>query len=125
ATAFSSPAFDALVPQLVVDGELTQANAIEQFVRPFTLQLAGPALGGLAVAVVRPWGAFAFDAATFAFSALCALRMRSYPVAGRSPGGAGDTTILAQVSDGLRYVRSRTWLWGTFLSATFTYLLFL
>ncbi|HUC14584.1 MAG TPA: MFS transporter, partial [Acidimicrobiales bacterium] len=75
ATAFASPAFEALVPQLVPETELTQANAIEQFVRPGAIQLAGPALGGVAVAVLHPWGSFALDAATFAFSAFCARRI--------------------------------------------------
>ena len=75
ATAFASPSFDALVPQLVPGAELVQANAIEQFARPFALQLAGPALGGVAVALLRPAGSFALDAASFAFSALCVRRM--------------------------------------------------
>lgn len=130
ATAFSSPAFDAFVPQLVDKTELTQANAIEQFVRPFTLQLAGPALGGLTVAVLATWGAFAFDAFTFAFSAFCAWRMApiagfASPSSGAAAGGSPRTTLLAEVREGLRYVRGRVWLWGTFLSATLTYLLFL
>ena len=47
ATAFASPALDALVPQLVPEEELVQANAIDQFVRPTAIQLAGPGLGGL------------------------------------------------------------------------------
>lgn len=121
ATAFSSPAFDALVPQLVDETELTQANAIEQFVRPFTLQLLGPALGGVAVMSLRPWGSFALDAGSFAFSALCAWRMRPIPGLRRGPG----PTLLQEARQGLVYVRGHVWLWGTFLSATFTYLLFI
>jgi len=121
ATAFASPALDALVPQLVPEHELTQANAIEQFVRPAAIQLAGPALGGLAVAALHPAGAFAFDAATFAFSAVCVRRMA--PVAS-APGG-GQASLRHEVWAGLRYVRGHVWLWGTFLSATFTYLLFI
>ena len=50
------------MPQLVPDDELHQANAIDQFVRPATVQLAGPALGGLAVATIGSVGALAFDA---------------------------------------------------------------
>src|ERR1019366_2729959 len=65
AAAFASPAFDALVPELVVGDELDRANAFEQFVRPATLQLAGPALGGLVVATVHSAGALGIDAATF------------------------------------------------------------
>ena len=119
ATAFASPALDALVPQLVPEEELVQANAIDQFVRPTAIQLAGPGLGGLAVATLRPWGAFALDAVTFAFSALCVLRMA--PVAGPNV----NSTLRQDVAEGLRYVRDHVWLWGTFMCATFTYLLFI
>ena len=148
ATAFASPSFDALVPQLVPGPELVQANAIEQFARPFALQLAGPALGGIAVAVLGPSGSFALDAASFAFSALCVRRMVA--VAGywgasgasraigasrasraigasrasRAVGGSG-ASLRHEVAEGLRYVRSQVWLWGTLLCATFTYLLFI
>ena len=120
ATAFASPALDALVPQLVPEHELTQANAIDQLFRPAALQLAGPALGGLAVALLRPAGAFAFDAATFAFSATCVSRMAPLP----RVGGRGGPNLRHDVAEGLRYVRRHVWLWGTFVSATFTYLLF-
>ncbi|HXW80996.1 MAG TPA: MFS transporter, partial [Acidimicrobiales bacterium] len=123
ATAFASPAFDALVPQLVPPGELTQANGIEQFVRPSAAQLAGPALGGLAVLLVHPAGSFILDGATFAFSGVCAIRLR---VVGTAAHDDQVVTRLRQdVADGLRYVRRHSWLWATFLSATVTYLLFI
>jgi MFS family permease len=122
ATAFASPALDALVPQLVPEGELIQANAVEQFVRPAAVQLAGPALGGLAVATMGPKGAFSFDALTFAFSAVCVRRMTRLP--GRSVDDS-RVSLRHDVWEGLRYVRGHVWLWGTFVSATFTYLLFI
>ena len=121
ATAFASPALDALVPQLVPELELTQANAIDQFVRPVAIQLAGPALGGVAVAAVGAKGAFAFDALTFAFSAVCVRRMARLKTLVTKDG----KTFGHEVLEGLRYVRQHVWLWGTFLSATFTYLLFI
>lgn len=120
ATAFASPALDALVPQIVSDSELTQANAIEQFVRPSAIQLAGPAVGGVAVALFGTSGAFCFDALTFAFSGLCVVRMSPLP-----RGEAPLQSLRQEVAEGLRYVRGRVWLWGTFLSATVTYLLFI
>ena len=43
ATAFFGPAFDAFVPDVVSRDQLTQANAIEQFVRPGAHGMAGPA----------------------------------------------------------------------------------
>jgi MFS family permease len=122
ATAFASPSLDALVPQLLPPDELTQANALDQAVRPLAVQLAGPALGGLVVAVVRPAGAFAFDALTFLFSALCILRMTPRQL---SVDVAQIGSLRHEVHEGLRYVRGQVWLWGTFLSATLAYLLFI
>ena len=44
----------------------------------------------------------------------------------RPAAGAGhEASLRHEVGEGLRYVRSQVWLWGTFLSATFTYLLFI
>lgn len=120
ATAFASPAFDAMVPQLVPGPELTQANAIEQFMRPSAVQLAGPALGGVAVVLVRPAGSFALDAASFVFSASCVGAMARLPDAQPTA-----TSIRQDVADGLRYVGGHVWLWATFVSAAFTYLLFI
>ena len=45
-TAFFGPAFDAIVPGLVPDDELNQANSLDQLVRPAALRMLGPALGG-------------------------------------------------------------------------------
>jgi MFS family permease len=122
ATAFASPALDALVPQLVPRSELTQANAVDQVVRPVALQLAGPALGGLAVAVVHPAGAFGFDALTFLFSASCVVRVAPLE-APEMPGGRSQ--LRHDVREALFYVRDQVWLWATFLSAAFAYLLFI
>jgi MFS family permease len=125
ATAFASPALEALVPQLVPTEELTQANAVEQFVRPAAIQLAGPALGGVAVATLHPAGAFGFDAASFAFSAICVRQMARLPGLAGGVGASAGASLRHEVWEGLRYVREHVWLWGTFLSATFTYLLFI
>jgi len=120
-TAFAAPAMDAMVPQLVAKSQLIQANVIDQFTRPAAIQLAGPALGGVAVATLGPSGAFCFDAATFAFSALCVSRMRcSGEVASTTAAG-----LRHEVLEGFRYVRRHAWLWATFVSAALTYLLFI
>ncbi len=125
AAAFAAPALDALVPQLVPEHELTQANSVDQFMRPFALQLAGPALGGIAVALFRPGGAFGFDAFTFAFSAWCVWRLAPVGAADRGDEDAPASTLRGDVREGLGYVRRHVWLWGTFVSATITYLLFI
>ncbi|WP_238017311.1 MFS transporter [Dactylosporangium sp. AC04546] len=120
ASGFFGPAFDSLVPQIVPPDELVQANALDQFVRPAAMQMAGPSLGGILIAVGGSGLAFAVDAATFAVSALCLLLMRSVPsLASDSSSAWGD------FKEGMRFVRRNVWLWGTFVAATFAYLLFI
>jgi MFS family permease len=122
ATAFAAPAFDAIVPELVPKERLMEANGLDQFLRPAALQLLGPALGGLLLAVVGNAGAFGMDALSFVFSAGCVARLSSVA----SVAAPGETSSLwVDVREGLGYVRSQVWLWGTFVAATFTYLLFL
>ena len=120
AAGFFGPAFDTLVPHLVAAEDLVTANALDQFVRPAGLQIFGPMIGGAVIAVGGAGWAFAADAATFAVSAACLLLMR--PVV-RLVEESGDS-IWQEMRAGLSYVRGHIWLWGTFLSATFTYLLF-
>jgi MFS family permease len=119
--AFFTPAFEALVPDIVPPGELAAANALDQFVRPITLRLVGPALGGVLVAGVGTGVAFALDAATFLASAVAVAFMRP-PAHVRSEHV--DSSIGA-IKEGLRFVRSRVWLWGTLGSAAIAYLAFM
>src|SRR3990170_3693812 len=121
-TAFFGPAFDAVVPDLVPEDLLTQANSLEQFIRPAAWRMLGPAVGGWLIAVWGPGVSFLIDAGTFAASVLFLALMRPIPL----PTDAEDEgSVLHQIKGGFRYVRSQTWLWGTFLAATFAYLVFL
>jgi MFS family permease len=129
-TAFAAPAFDAIVPDLIAAEELQHANGLDQFLRPVALRLIGPALGGVLVAVAGSPGAFAVDAASFAFSAWCLSRIAPLSdLRGASTRHPADcdvkTSLWTDVREGLHYVRSNVWLWGTFTAATLTYLLFL
>jgi MFS family permease len=120
-TAFFSPAFDALVPELLPAGELAQANALDQFVRPIALRLAGPALGGVLIEVLGVGTAFALDAASFAVSAAALLAMAP----GVRAAAVERTSVVADMRAGMRYIRSHVWLWATFASAAIAYLLFM
>ena len=138
ATAFFGPAFDAFVPDVVSRDQLTQANAIEQFVRPGAHGMAGPALGGLLIAVGGSGGAFLVDSLTFAVSMACLARVRPRVVDVSVEGADGadgaeededDPPVTAggvfgDIREGFRYVRGNAWLWATLLAATFAYLLF-
>lgn len=128
AAGFFGPAFDALVPQLVPEEDLVAANALDQFVRPAGLQIFGPMLGGAVIAVASAGWAFAADALTFVISAACLLMMRRAVVdlpATASDSSSSEESMWQELRSGVRFVRSKVWLWGTFLSATFTYLLFI
>ncbi len=120
-TAFFTPAFDAIVPDLLPAAELPAANSLDQFVRPIALRLAGPALGGCLVAAFGLGVAFAVDAASFVVSAAALFVMRS----ARHPRPEDVGSAVAAVREGLRFVRGRVWLWGTLLSAAVAYLAFL
>jgi MFS family permease len=120
-TAFFTPAFEAIVPDIVPPDDLAAANSLDQFVRPITLRLAGPAVGGALVAAVGTGTAFALDAASFAASAAAIVFMR--PPA--HPRSEHVESSVGAVREGLRFVRRRVWLWGTLVSAAIAYLAFM
>ena len=119
-TAFFTPAFEAIVPDLLPRDELGRANSLDQFVRPIALRLAGPVLGGALVAI-GAGVAFAVDAASFAASLAAVLLIRNT----RAERLEAHVSTAAALKDGLRFVRGRVWLWGTLASAAVAYLLFL
>jgi MFS family permease len=119
--AFFSPAFDAIVPEVLPPEELAQANSLDQFVRPIALRLAGPAIGGVLISVLGAGSAFALDAFSFAVSAGALLAMTP-----RARVTTGDqATVMGDIAVGLRYIRAHVWLWATFASAAIAYLLFM
>jgi DHA3 family tetracycline resistance protein-like MFS transporter len=120
-TAFFGPAFDAIVPDIVPPQLLGQANALDQFVKPLMLRMAGPALGGLLIGLWGTGAAFAVDAATFGVSALALSLMTIDVVHERGE----NASVLADLKGGFGYVRSNVWLWGTLAAAAFAYLLFM
>ncbi|MGH2821009.1 MAG: MFS transporter [Actinomycetota bacterium] len=115
--AFFMPAFGAIVPDVVPQELLVQANSLDQFVRPIAMRFIGPALGGFLIVLNDGDAglAFALDAVTFAISGVCILLMSSRYV--RERVTAGEGTLFKEVGDGLRYVRSQPWLWASLLVA--------
>jgi MFS family permease len=120
--AFFGPAFNSVVPQIVPQRLLVQANSLDQFIRPFMMALAGPAIGGLTVAALGAGAAFALDAGSFLLSALAISLMSRGFRADRTEDE--PTSPLADLREGLRFVRAHTWLWGTLLGAAISLLAF-
>jgi MFS family permease len=107
-SAVFGPALNGLIPQTVEPRQLQKANALLALTRSIAT-VAGPALAGVIIALAGTGEAIALDAATFAVSALCLLRLRERPVAAQAAAGAPDG-FLSQLRAGWREVRSRTWL---------------
>ena len=112
ADAVSGPASMALVPELLPMEVITQANALNSTSFQLSVNLIGPAVGGLAVAVVGTAAAFGFDAASFVVSAGClaGLHLRSSP-------RASGKSLLAEAAEGIHYIVSRRWLFILLMGA--------
>src|SRR3954471_4316033 len=119
--AFFAPAFSALVPDILTPSMIPQASAIEQIVRQAARTFAGPAIGGVMVALVGPGTSFVIDAATFAFSACCVFAIQARPAIVRERAA----TMVSELREGMAYVRTQTWLWGTLVAASLAILFFM
>jgi MFS family permease len=108
AAAMLFPASQSALPQTVPASALQQANALFRLSRNAT-NVLGAALGGLAVAAFGSSVAIAFDAATFFIAAGLWSSMRLVPV---RDDGAHKPSMVRELAEGWRDVRSRTWLWA-------------
>jgi len=106
AAAFFFPAMTGLVPEVVSQHRLQQANALQNLSWSIGA-VAGPGLAGLLVATTGAGAAVAVDAATFLVSAGTLFRLRLPARTARN----GRSTALGDLRDGWRLFRSKTWLW--------------
>lgn len=104
ATALFSPAMDGVVPLVVPNERLQQANGLLRMSTNVSL-LLGLALSGVTVAVVGAGWALALNALSFGVSAVLTARLR---IAGRPPKVSSGW---ADLKEGWREFSSRTWLW--------------
>lgn len=109
ARAFSEPAFTGLVPRTVPPAEIQEAQALSSL-SINTAELTGPAIATALVLGLGAGWAFLLDAATFVVSALLLSRVRSSDA---PPAPSERRTVLTEVGEGFREVRSRAWLWVT------------
>ncbi|WP_461030553.1 MFS transporter, partial [Streptomyces sparsus] len=111
------PGVAAMVPRVARD--VQGANAMIRTAESLAL-LAGPAAAGLLVAAVSAGAVFAAHAGTYALSALCLLllrlpgadRVKTAPGAPRPRAGSG---YFADLTEGWREFRARTWMWAVIL----------
>jgi hypothetical protein len=121
--AFFNPASTAIVPDLLPEELLPQANAIQGLIRPLMMRLIGPAIAGFVVAGLGPGTAFVIDGLSFLVSALAVWAIAARPAIGeRAHHGLGQT--LVEVREGFGFVRANPWCWATLLAAMLSLLVF-
>lgn len=108
AEAFFRPAYTGLIPQTVPEELIGEAQAMTQ-AAAHTAEFAGPVLATVLVLHVGAGYAFTVDAATFLVSAALLARLR--PRTRGTP--AARSTLLRELREGYREVRSRNWVWVT------------
>ena len=107
--AMQRPSLDGLLPRLVDRDELPAASALSSL-RGTVGMIAGPALGGVLIAVAGLPVTYLVDVATFLVGLSCLALMRAVP-----PPGDAERPSLRRVFEGIRYARSRPELIGTYL----------
>ena len=116
ATAFDSPARQALVPRLVDKSQLS--NALSLYVTGFQIAaITGPALGGALLAATSPTVIYAVDVCSYAVVIAALLAMRH-----RHSGRGGAPISARSIVEGLRFMRGAPLIWSTMLldfAATF------
>ncbi len=141
---FFNPAILAITPDLVEKDDLPSANALISLSSTLA-QLLGPAVGAGFIALTGPMGAFAANALSFFISVAFLLPVRiperhmNKPLQMQEPGVDGTPVegvpatqgvpeeqpakrrgmrgILADVGEGMVYVRHSRWLWVTLINA--------
>ena len=109
AQAFLRPAYNAIIADLV-PGEILRASNAARLLGRSLARIAGPTVGGLAVALAGPALAFGINALTFLFS-FATLLLADPPR--RVP--APSASLVRDVREGFGYVFSLRWLWTTTL----------
>lgn len=108
ADGFVIPASQGLIPLIVSSTRLQQANALLGLSRSI-LGFAGPALGGVLVALGSPGGALLVDAASFAIAAALLARLSIAP---RDDAVTAEP-FLQELRGGWQEFRRQTWIWTT------------
>ncbi|HLX47995.1 MAG TPA: MFS transporter [Streptosporangiaceae bacterium] len=118
--AFFLPASSAIFRDILPPELMVNANSLSSLSQGLAQYMAGPLLGGVIVAAGGTAWAFGSDAASFlvSFGCLAAMSGTVRRTAGDAGGAAhrAGAQLLAEMRAGLRYCRSRAWLWWSMLA---------
>lgn len=108
-----TPAMGALVPEIVPEDLLGAMNSLRPLTGNLVGNMLGPAAGGL-LAGYSTTLAILVDCASFVVSALALAAMKPTP----RPVRVSTASLFGDIGEGLRFVRSRTWIWTTLAAVT-------
>ena len=108
ASVLFGPAVSATIPNIVRPTEITRANSLSQIVSQGT-GIAGPALGGVLVALWGVGGVFLLNGISYILSGISELFISVPATVTAAPK---HKRILSEVVDGYRFVRSHVTIFG-------------
>ena len=100
--SFSMPARQGIIGELVGRERIMSAVSISQAIQNIS-QFAGPAIAGFAIAWISIQGAYWLIGGSFLMAGVCMLPVRY--TARRMPSKAGVKGFLANIPEGLKYIR--------------------
>lgn len=109
--AFFSPAYNAIVPQIVPEADLPSANALT-IISANLGRVAGPSIGAWIVAALGTSSAFLINSASFFVSACLLIPLLFAKLPTPQPS---EKHLLADVRAGFHLVISTPWLWISIL----------
>jgi len=112
--AFDPPARHALVPMLVPREHLPNAISLNTVIVQ-AASVAGPALGGVIIAIGNVGWAYAINAVSFLFVVGSLILMRDVPATDRTHATSRDTISLAAIREGIHFVFTRPIIRSTML----------
>ena len=113
ADAFFSPASMAILPEIVAEDQIVQANSLSQMSSQITQGLFGPAAGGLVVAFIGYSWSMGIDAASFGISACCLVFMRI-----RTERRLTKESVFTEAKEGFIFIRRRRWLFAALIAGS-------
>ncbi|MCV2490154.1 MFS transporter [Geodermatophilus sp. YIM 151500] len=114
------PAYSALLPALLPEGDLLAANGLEGVLRPVLVQAAGPATAAALVSALSPGAALTATALAALCAAGCASALPHTPLRRElgTAGGSRVRALLVDVGEGFAYLVRTPWLLATLLFAS-------
>ncbi|MCX4903285.1 MFS transporter [Streptomyces sp. NBC_00878] len=106
-SAIFQPGVASITPRMAQD--VQKANGTLRISESVTVVI-GPSLAGLLLAVSSPATVVALDALTYGVSGACLLLIRSVPMGPAARDG--ESSFRADLVEGWREFRARTWLWS-------------